>query len=1532
MQLTLIAIVLLSVFTASGLAVAHFRRANRKLAEELGRYARMESQWGDSEERYRTLFDLVPVGCVVWEPGFRVVEWNREAERIFGWVREEMVGNTLYNAVLSEKGLEARQTMTALFADGMSNHAVIPMVAKDGREFICEWRSAVLRGADGRPAKIVSMCTDITRQKAQARELAMFRALAEFTEDPLVSIVSPEKGGRFVFVSDATCRHYGLSREQLLAMSPHDMDLHCDALRTDGLAQEIREKKVLRFETEHRTASGEPVPVEVLLNVFEHDGESFVAHYIRDIRERKALEAEKLRLEAEAARGEGEKLLARLAASAPGLMFTSRLGPDGVVSMPYASSAIRDVFGLEPEAVAESIAPIHAVIHPGDRDHVAATIENSARSQCLCQMEFRVIHPGKGEIWVGARSMPECQPDGGILWHGFMMDITDSKRAEALLHAREQEFRTLAEHSPDVVVRYGLDCSRLYVNPAWERVNGIPAAEGVGKSPVELSGKVASIAPEFQNKLKEVMDSGQPADIDLAWLDDEGQIECFAMWAVPEFGQDGEVASVLTVSRDYTRRKRLENGLAALEREFRTLAENLPDNLIRHDRLCRSVYMNPAMERTFGTDSANALLGKTPLECHPGDDAMGAYEEVLRRVLETGVQEELEIPFDGSDGETHFHQIRFAPERGEGGEIVGALAIGRDITERKHYEEMLEGRIKLERQLWAVAASVPGFIFTIRVDLDGHVSVPFASPGVEALFGLRPEDIRSDAAVLRALYHPDDLPRVLELMEQTLRTLEPFRIEIRIHHPEKGQRWIEIRSTPQRQPDGATEWHGLMIDITERKQMELQLERSRREFASLAENLPDNIVRWDTEGCYLYINPTHERTLGRSAGEVIGTFIPDTHEHVKAAVAQVAATGQTIRGVRQPVPVNGVEELHDVIIVPEFDEAGNVIGVLGLGRDMTDTYLMQDSLREQKEFQETLLNAMNEVGMQLMVIENGRLVHVSNRKLAREFGYADAEVDAAPPLMDIIHPDDRGWVMDNHLRRLGGEDVPSSYEVGLVTRNGERREYEVSVAVVPGTDPVRVISVGKDISGRKQAEEALLEGKRFVDSLLDAMPIPVFYKDRQGRYLGFNRAYEDFFGVDRSKLVGTTVFDSHPRELAETYRAKDEALFESGGVQHYEAKAKNAQGLLREVTFDKAVFFDIRGNLGGLIGAMQDVTERKVAEAAREDALVEAQRLAQLRSAFLSRMSHELRTPLNGILGYAQNMLADDTLEERHSDGLTIIQRSGDHLLSLINNILDHAKLEADKLEISIGNIRVAFLLVTVADIIRVRAEEKGLDFICEFAPELPAVIRGDEQRLRQVLLNLLSNGVKFTDQGWVSLGVSLPAKGRMRFEVRDSGIGIAEEQREAIFEPFRQEGDASRRTGGTGLGLTISRQLVRMMGSDIAVESRLGEGSTFSFEMGVEAVGSATAKPDASTGKAAKGPAGPAPQSLAVPPKQELETLLGLAQRGNMRSIALHAAHLIELDERYRPFAAELRRMAKAYQSKAIVDFVERYLEGKTE
>jgi PAS domain S-box-containing protein len=387
-----------------------------------------------------------------------------------------------------------------------------------------------------------------------------------------------------------------------------------------------------------------------------------------------------------------------------------------------------------------------------------------------------------------------------------------------------------------------------------------------------------------------------------------------------------------------------------------------------------------------------------------------------------------------------------------------------------------------------------------------------------------------------------------------------------------------------------------------------------------------------------------------------------------------------------------------------------------------------------------------------------------------------------------------------------------------------------------------------------QAREARI--RRLVESSI----IGIFFWGTDGSITEANEAFLQMVGYSREELLAGKV--GWERMTLPEYKALDEQKLAEVRTTRtctpYEKEFLRKDGGRVPVLLG-AVLFDDSPDHG--VAFVLDLSERKRAEAERQ-ARHAAEAASRAKTAFLANMSHELRTPLNGILGYAQILERDPALGERQLAGINIIRKSGEHLLTLINDILDMAKIEAGKVELYPVDIPLVRFVQNVADIVGVKAAQKKLQLVCDLAPDLPSWVRADEKRLRQVLLNLLSNAVKFTDDGEVTLHVRFVPPDRLGFEVRDTGIGIAADQLGAIFEPFEQAGDVRRHLAGTGLGLAISRQYVRMMGGEILVDSQVGQGSTFRFEVKAPPLQAVTA---VAASRTVTGYAGPRKKVLVV-------------------------------------------------------------------
>ncbi len=399
--------------------------------------------------------------------------------------------------------------------------------------------------------------------------------------------------------------------------------------------------------------------------------------------------------------------------------------------------------------------------------------------------------------------------------------------------------------------------------------------------------------------------------------------------------------------------------------------------------------------------------------------------------------------------------------------------------------------------------------------------------------------------------------------------------------------------------------------------------------------------------------------------------------------------------------------------------------------------------------------------------------------------------------------------------------------------------YWVSATIVPFLDergrPYQYAGIRTNITQLKRIQDQMEEQLHFVRELMEAIPLPTYFKDTGGRYLGMNRAFEQMFGCERAQLIGQTNARLLEPEDAEFHRAKDAELLAGRAPQSYLRPMDIAerQGR-RTLLFQKAPLTRADGKLRGLVGVILDVTEREEAAQAALRAKEAAEAANRAKSDFLANMSHEIRTPMNGVIGMTE-LLLDTSLTEEQRDYLRVVKSSAEALLTIINDVLDFSKIEAGRMNMEQTSFSLSKLVGDTLRGLALPAHSKGLELICQIDPRIPDWRIGDPVRLRQVLTNLVSNSIKFTPHGEVMLSVAPEASAagdaRLEFKVRDTGIGIAADQLEHVFEAFAQ-GDSSttRKYGGTGLGLTISSHLVRMMGGQLRAESQPGQGSSFHF------------------------------------------------------------------------------------------------------
>jgi PAS domain S-box-containing protein len=598
-----------------------------------------------------------------------------------------------------------------------------------------------------------------------------------------------------------------------------------------------------------------------------------------------------------------------------------------------------------------------------------------------------------------------------------------------------------------------------------------------------------------------------------------------------------------------------------------------------------------------------------------------------------------------------------------------------------------------------------------------------------------------------------------------------------------------------------------------------------------------------------YDRPLAVIPLGRGVmSRVVRDRAPLLIEDVSAELEFIGAIGGVTSEICVPlsnlgevVGVLNVESVDGIRLTPD-DLA--LIGAIGEHVSIAiGQAQLYSAARGESAFTTALIDTLD--SLVLVMDRAGRIVRF-NYACERLSGYTADEVCGRPIWEMAWLSLDAEQAREAFFEQLEGP-FPRFYEREWLARDGQRRLIAwTNTALYDQDGEVEyLIGTGLDITERTAAERALARERDLMWALMRNFPEQIYFKDLDGRYTLVNDVQARALGCeDPAQVVGTTDEAYYPHEVALEARADEIRIMATG---HPLTEKLERQALAQQNPYDptdhgrtgwfsttKAPIVDQQGQVVGIVGITRDVTERQRAEAelaAARDAALEASRL---KSEFLATMSHEIRTPMNGIIGMA-DLLLDTPLSADQREFATVVHDSGQALLAIINDILDFSKIEAGKVVLDEDDFDLQAVVESTAELLGARARAKGLALLVYVDPAIPPALRGDVGRLRQVLLNLAGNAVKFTERGEVVVRAELESRGLdgalVRFSVQDTGIGVDAATRDRLFQPFTQaDGSVTRKYGGTGLGLAISRRLVELMGGQIGLESAPGAGSTFWF------------------------------------------------------------------------------------------------------
>ena len=766
--------------------------------------------------------------------------------------------------------------------------------------------------------------------------------------------------------------------------------------------------------------------------------------------------------------------------------------------------------------------------------------------------------------------------------------------------------------------------------------------------------------------------------------------------------------------------------------------------------------------------------------------------------------------------------------------IAGAVILFKDIAERLAARAALR---QSQERFEGLLESAPDAMLVVGEQGD----IQLANAQAEMLFG----------------YSRD------ELLEQKIEMLVP--LDVRGRHPALRQGFFDrargdaIRMALElrgRAKDGRIvpvdislspieSAEGMVVvasvrDITERKKAEQVILESEERIRQITQSATDAITSSDRDGNITFWNKGAELIFGYTEEEALGMsttmLVPEEYRDLREQRltefrehGEHPLAGQTVEqlGVRKDGGVFPMEVSFGTWTV------GGEIYTSAVLRDVTER---KEAERKVKESQHQLQAIVDNLPSSVIMKDREGRYLLSNAYFEQATGLASADIlgkrdsDFLPRerAEDIMAVDRE--VMDSKESR--------QFEQGMPHPDGTVHDYLTTK--VPLRDEsgevYGLVSLGTDITSRKVMEKELADQLAFVEALVDSIPNPIFVKDTSACFVTFNTAYERAFGMRREDYVGKTVLelDYISEDARKAYHEEDAGLIADGGMAHHAFDIPFADGRSHDVLYWSIAFDLSDGSVGGVVGVIVDISEQKQLERELAEAKQAADAANQAKSDFLANMSHEIRTPMNAVIGMAHLALQTE-LTPKQRDYLRKIDSSAHSLLRIINDILDFSKIEAGRMDMEKVEFHLEDVLDNLGNLVTVKAEEKGLEILFHAEPDVPLALVGDPLRLGQILLNLSGNSVKFTDSGEIVVRVELVDKtddtARLRFSVSDTGIGMTPEQAAKLFQAFTQaDTSTSRKYGGTGLGLTISKRLCEMMGGEIWVESEPDRGSTFIF------------------------------------------------------------------------------------------------------
>ncbi len=1193
--------------------------------------------------------------------------------------------------------------------------------------------------------------------------------------------------------------------------------------------------------------------------------------------------------------------------SAIAAIASIRVYRDAPCKYEYISAGLELIFGYTTQELEDDHNVWLSAIHPEDKEAFISTFYPAVFAEKTITQEYRFYHKDGSLRWI-SQPLTSHYDSSTDSWLVILVsiDISDRKSLEIALAESKTKLNDILDSAISAISNY-----RVYADYRWhyeyfsagqEIIFGYTAQELMADQNLWMS----RVYPEdFQNVILpnfEAIFAGNTITQQFRFHHKNGSLRWISQTLASRYDNIDDCWIVTTVANDISDQKYLEIALQASENKLNDILDNTiaaitsfrayPDYTFEYE------YFSAGQEVIFGYTAREFITDKNLWlsRIYPEDvetSIFSAFEDIF---AERSCNREYR--FYHKDGSLRWICGNLTSRRDPTGNFWIVTTVAFDISDRKYLEIALqESEAKISDILNTAIASIVCF----RVFPDRTIQYDYRSSGSEKLYGYTREEFLNDPSLWDNLIFPEDREKVILPCLEEIIAQRNITIEFRFYHKDGSLHWMSSTITSSYIPEG-NYWKAIAVDtdITKQKQIEEAL-REREEFLhSIYSGVEEGIfivaVMENGEFRFISTNPAYQRITGLSLELLLGktpeeTGIPDW-EKITKRYQECLEIGQTMC-YEESVMIEGEINWFASTITPLRDEKNRISQLIGTTFNTTSLRKIESQLKESLK----KLNVHFE-NSPLAIIEWDEQIKVKrwSKQAENIFGWKAEEVMNCNPFLDwqFVYEEDEGIVQGISHRLRKGILTSESVENRNYTKDGSviYTEWYNSVVCDDTGKVVSILSFVEDITQRKKAEQALKESEERFERAIR----------------GSNDGIWDWFDINQEKIwCSPRVFEiiGYPAQEFQFTLSKLKALVHPQDKERvfgeifdhlyrhipYEAEYRwqTKSGRYIWIGIRGQAEWDELGNPLRMAGSITDITARKIAEIELQHAMLASEAANRAKSTFLANMSHELRTPLNAILGFVQLMQGDTQISQNQRDKLDIVNRNGEHLLHLINDVLSISKIESNQIFLQENTCDFYQLLELLKQTFLFRANAKGISLNFEYTSEVPQYIETDEVKLRQVLTNFLDNAIKFTAKGDVTLRVIKKEEGRskkeeggieliseigglpgvlrelddrdttavfstnesnrlntpiirdnlppssplfLQFEIEDTGSGISPDELDLLFEPFVQT-ESGRTSGqGTGLGLIISRRFIQLMGGDITVESQPSKGTIFRFHI----------------------------------------------------------------------------------------------------